>query len=230
MEFFFYVLGLQRKGNVFVDREVRIERIALKDHSDATVAGTEVVNHSSADEDFAGRGSFQSGDHPQQSGFPGARGPEENQKLAFASLKVHVVDGSELSFFEYLCQIACLNDSHRAPVRSFPSGKDALVFVFGRLGGILRSFVAPRHFGEHGRNDPGFESFVNGGGAVTRKADVCGPIEDVAEDFVFVRGICPRIIGDFLLEVGDGAGEAWEIVKLASGKAVMESIEVVDQE
>src|SRR5947208_15443230 len=101
MEFFLYVLGLQRKGNVFVDREVRIERIALKDHGDAAVAGTEFVNHSSADEDFAGRGSFQSGDHPQQSSLSGARGHEENEKLTFARLEVNVVDSSELSFFPY---------------------------------------------------------------------------------------------------------------------------------
>src|SRR6267378_3882476 len=58
MEFFLYVLGLQRKGNVLVDREVRIERITLEDHGDAAVAGTEVVNHLSADKDFAGRWSF----------------------------------------------------------------------------------------------------------------------------------------------------------------------------
>src|SRR5229473_7883001 len=99
MEFFLYVLSLQRKGNVFVDREVRIKRIALEDHGDAAVAGTEVVNHASADENFARRGRFQPGDHPQESRFSGAGGPEENQKLAFASLEVHVVDGSELSFF-----------------------------------------------------------------------------------------------------------------------------------
>src|SRR6266852_787311 len=192
MEFFLYVLSLQRKGNVFVDREVWIERIALEDHGDTAVAGTEVVNHSSADEDFAGRGSFQSGDHPQQSGFPGARGPEENQKLAFASFKVHVVNGSELSFFEYLCQIPRLNDSHRCPVRSFPSGKDTLVFVFRSLGGILGSFVAARHFGKHGGNDPRFEGLIDAGTAVTRIADVGGPIEDGTEHLVFVRRRGPR--------------------------------------
>jgi len=43
-------------------------------------------------------------------------------------------------------------------------------------------------------------------------------------------GVARGFIGDFLLEVGDGAGEAREIVKLARGKAVMESIDVVDQE
>src|SRR5260370_21656537 len=130
MEFFVYVLGLKRKGIVLVDGEVRIERIAVKYHGYTAVARTEVVNHSPADEDFAGRGSFQSSYHPQKSSFPRAGGPEENQKLAFASFEVHVVDGSELSFFEYLCQIACLNDSHRFPALLFPYVNYTFVFGF----------------------------------------------------------------------------------------------------
>src|ERR1700682_6067784 len=126
MEFFLYVLGLQRKGNVLVDREGRIERVALKYHGDAAFTRREIVDNLPADENLPGGGSFHPGDHPQQGRFPGAGGPEENQKLAFASLEVHVVDGSELSFFEYLCQIACLNDSHRALVRLLPPAQDAL--------------------------------------------------------------------------------------------------------
>src|SRR5260370_17218288 len=97
MEFFLYVLGLQRKGNVFVDREVWIERIALEDHGDAAVAGTEVVNHASADEDFPGRGSFHPGDHPQKRPFSPAPGPTENQKPPFARFKVHLFYTSHFS-------------------------------------------------------------------------------------------------------------------------------------
>src|SRR2546426_7986835 len=44
--------------------------------------------------------------------------------------------------------------------------------LFGSLGGVFRSFVAARDFGKHGGDDPRFESFVDGGGAVTRIADV----------------------------------------------------------
>src|SRR6266481_4711894 len=209
---------------------MRIEGVALKDHGDTVIAWGKIVDDFAAYEDFAGGGRFQAGNHAQKSGFTGAGRPEENQKLAFASLEVHVVDGSELSFFENLCQIACLNDSHRRPVWSFPPGKDTPVFVFGSLGGILGSFVAARHFGEHGGNDPRFEGLVDGGRAVTGITDICGPIENVAENLVFVRGSGPRVIGNFLLEVGYGAGEAREIVKLARGKAVMKSMDVVDQE
>src|SRR6267143_3547261 len=83
----------------------------------------------------------------------------------------------------------------RRPVRSFPSGKDTLVFLFRGLGGILSSFVAARYFGEHRGNDPRFESFINSGGTVTGIADVGRPIQNVAENFVFVRGVRPRIVG-----------------------------------
>src|SRR5882757_7033262 len=58
VEFFFYVLGLQWKGDIFVDREVWIERVALKDHSDAAFTRGEIVDDLAADEDFAGRGRF----------------------------------------------------------------------------------------------------------------------------------------------------------------------------
>src|SRR5439155_5254685 len=95
---------------------VWIERIALEHHGDAAFARRQIVDDLAADEDFTGRGRFQSGDHSQESRFSGARWPQEHQKLTFASFEVYVVDGSELSFFEYLCQIACLNDSHQRPV------------------------------------------------------------------------------------------------------------------
>src|SRR6266849_3084460 len=69
VQFFLYVLSLQRKRNVLVDREVWIERIALENHGDAAVARAEVVNHPSADKDFASRGRLQPGDHPQERRF-----------------------------------------------------------------------------------------------------------------------------------------------------------------
>src|SRR6266849_1911105 len=230
MEFFLYVLSLQRKGNVFVDREVRIKRIALENHGDAALTRGKIVDHAAADEDFARRGRFESGDHPQKSGFSGAGRPQEDQKLALASFQIHIVNSSEFSFFEYFCQVARDNDSHRVPVLLFPSGKNTLVLLFGSLGGVFRSFIAARDFGEHGGDDPRFESLVDGGVAVTRIADVGGPIKDVAEHLVLIRGISPRIVGYFLLQVGNSAREAREIVELAGKKAVVERVDVIDEE
>src|SRR5438552_3185092 len=122
-----------------------------------------------------------------------------------------------------------LDNSHQRSVPSFPSGKDTLVFLFRSLGGILRSFVAARHFREHSGNDPSFKSFVNGGGTVTGITHVCRPIENVAEGLIFVRGICPRIIGDFLLKAGHGAGEAGELVKRPGTKAVRKGVSELKQ-
>src|SRR5579863_6133465 len=39
------------------------------------------------------------------------------------------------------------------PPYLLPSIENTLVFLFGRLGRILRSFIAPCDFGEHGGND-----------------------------------------------------------------------------
>src|SRR6266568_8349693 len=225
-----YVLSLQRKCNVFVHREVRIKRIALENHGDAALTWGKIVDHAAADEDFAGRGRFESGDHTQKRGLPGAGRPQEDQKLALASFQIHIVNSSEFSFFEYFCQIARDNDSHRVPVLLFPSGKNTLVLLFGSLGGVFRSFIAARDFSEHGGDNPRFESLVDGGGAVTGIADVGGPIEDVAEDLVLIRGISPRIVGYFLLQIGNSAREAREIVELAGGKAVVERVDVIDEE
>src|SRR5207248_5869361 len=44
------------------------------------------------------------------------------------------------------------------------------------------------------------------------------------------RGSGPRVVGNFLLQVRHGVRETGEIVELAGGKAVMERVDVVDQE
>src|SRR5438105_595631 len=65
VELFFDLLSLQRKRYILVDRQVRVERVALEDHGDAAFARRKVVDHAAANEDIAGRGRFQSGDHAQ---------------------------------------------------------------------------------------------------------------------------------------------------------------------
>src|SRR5882762_4468597 len=63
VKLFLDLLSLQRKRYVVVDREVRVERIALENHGDAAFAGRKVVDHAAANEDIAGRWRLQSGDH-----------------------------------------------------------------------------------------------------------------------------------------------------------------------
>ena len=94
---------------------MRIERVTLENHGNAALTRREIVHHFAANKDFAGRGGFQAGDHPQERGFPGTRRSQENQKLAFASFQVYFVNCSELSLFKYFGQFSCFNDGHSVP-------------------------------------------------------------------------------------------------------------------
>src|SRR5947208_7159150 len=55
VKLFFDLLSLQRKRYILVDREVRVERIALEDHGDGAVAGRQGVDHAAANEAVVGR-------------------------------------------------------------------------------------------------------------------------------------------------------------------------------
>src|SRR5512140_3606953 len=106
------ILRLQGKSNILVDREMRIQRVTLEHHGNAALTRREIVYHFSADKDFAGRGRFQAGDHPQERGFPGTRRSQENQKLAFAGFQIYFINCSELSLLKYLGQFPRFNYGH----------------------------------------------------------------------------------------------------------------------
>src|SRR5579859_2374349 len=112
----------------------------------------------------------------------------------------------------------------------FESLKDALVLGFRVLGRVLRTLLALRHLGEHCRDHPAFERLVNRGSAITRITHVGRPAKHVAQHLVLIVGRGPRIIRDLFLEVRHGCGEAREIVELPGHKAVMERVNVVNQE
>src|SRR6185312_2219489 len=96
------LLRLQWESNVLINRKVRIERIALEDHRDATFARTEPVDNLSTDKNLAGRGILQAGDHAQKSGLPRTGRSQEDQKLSFASFQTYVVYCSGFPFLEDL--------------------------------------------------------------------------------------------------------------------------------
>ena len=52
----------QRKGDVFANREVRIQRVVLKYHRDVTLGGSDVRDHALADDDVAGGRLLEAGD------------------------------------------------------------------------------------------------------------------------------------------------------------------------
>ena len=76
----------------------------------------------------------------------------------------------------------------------------------------------------------GLERLVDGRGSVAGIADIGGPIENIAQNFVLVCRICPRVIRDLLLQVGHKTREAREVVELPSLESIMEMLHVVHQE
>src|SRR5260221_14341471 len=63
---------LQRKGNILVDREVRVQRVVLKYHRDITLGGRQVRHHAVADEHIARGGIFETRDAAEQGRLPAA--------------------------------------------------------------------------------------------------------------------------------------------------------------
>src|SRR6266542_203701 len=148
-------LRLQREDDVLVDGEVRIERVALEDHGDAALARGEVVDDAAADEDVAGGGLLEAGDHPQERGFSGARGAEEDEELALSALQVDVVDGADVSAFEDFGELSGLYDRHASPGRTLCAPTDSRADSYAGRGtqrapprnatSTSRRCAAPRH-------------------------------------------------------------------------------------
>src|SRR5690242_7995041 len=111
--FFFNVLRLQRKRDVFVDGHVRIERIALKHHRDLARSWRQVVHQFAADQELPLGGCFETGNHPEQGGFTAAGRAEENEKLTVAGEQIDAIDG--VDFAVMLFYSACFYRSHRFP-------------------------------------------------------------------------------------------------------------------
>ena len=63
---FVELADLQREGDVFAHRHVRIERVALKNHRDVTIFRFKVVNHLVADPDRTARRRLKPGQSAQQ--------------------------------------------------------------------------------------------------------------------------------------------------------------------
>src|SRR5262249_55508673 len=113
-----HLLGLQREGDVLVDGEVGIESVTLKDHRDPALARRQVVDELAADPDLARGRRLEAGDHAQESRLAGARGAQEDEKLALLRRQVDVVDRPELALLEDLGEISGLNDRHGDSSRS----------------------------------------------------------------------------------------------------------------
>ena len=106
-------LRLERKGDVLLHGEVRVERVALEDHGDLAVARRQLVDHPPADDHVAGSLLLQAGDHAQQGGFAGTRWPQEDEELAFPGHQINVVDRPQLALLEDFRQTPGFDNRHR---------------------------------------------------------------------------------------------------------------------
>src|SRR5207302_9645124 len=83
---------LEPERHVVVDGHVGIERIALKDHRDVTVARRYVVDDAVADLDLALGDVLEPGQHPQGRRLATAGGPDQDHELGVPYLQRKGVD------------------------------------------------------------------------------------------------------------------------------------------
>ena len=76
-----HLLQLQAEGDVVVDGEVRVERVALEDHRDVAVARRDVVDDAVADLELTLGDVLEPGDHPERCRLAAARGADQDHEL-----------------------------------------------------------------------------------------------------------------------------------------------------
>ena len=84
------------RGQVVVDRHVRVEGVALEHHRDVAVLGDDVVHDPVADPQLPLADGLQAGHTAQGGGLPATGRTNQDQELAVIDLQVEVVDSSRL--------------------------------------------------------------------------------------------------------------------------------------
>ena len=88
---------LQPERHVVVQVHVRVERIALEHHGDATLGRRHVVDHPPADAQFPARDVLQPRDGAQQGALAAARRAHEDHELAVAHFQVDIAQHLDLA-------------------------------------------------------------------------------------------------------------------------------------
>ena len=102
--------GAQRKGDVLLDGQMRVERVALEHHGDVARAGRKIGDHLAVNRDLAGGRSLEPGDHAHERGLAASGWAEQHEKFALLRGQVDAVDGAHL--VEMLGQSPCFNNCH----------------------------------------------------------------------------------------------------------------------
>ena len=84
----------EAEGDVVVDGEVRVERVALEDHGDVAVARGHVIDDALADSKHALADALEPGHHAERGRLAAARRADEHHELAVADLEIHPRHGA----------------------------------------------------------------------------------------------------------------------------------------
>ena len=101
--FLAFTSQLEPEGKVLAHLHMRIERVVLEHHSDATVARRQVVDDLFADRDVAAGNRFQACDHAQRRRLGTAGRTDQNHELPVLDFEIDAVkrlDGAAINFFE----------------------------------------------------------------------------------------------------------------------------------
>ncbi len=104
---------LQAVAEVLANAHVRIQRVALEDHRDVSMARREIGHVAPADRDLARRHLLEPGDRAKERRLAAARRPDERDELAVADLERDVVDGDDVPG-EHLADVSKLDLCHGA--------------------------------------------------------------------------------------------------------------------
>src|SRR5258708_9206441 len=143
--------------------------------------------------------------------------------LRFSGANGARVDAGPPFFFN-----ARSSGSDQVPI--LPLGPDRLHLGVGPLERVLGRLSTGRAFGEHGVEEPRLVRVGDRRGGVARIADVRRPIEHILKDGILVVRHRLRILGEELLKVRNGLGEAGKVVELARHERLLEVVDVIDQE
>jgi hypothetical protein len=119
----------EREDDVAQHGLVRVERIALEHHGDASLARRQAGDDVTADEHVAGGRLLQARDRAQQGRLAAAGRPEQDEVLPLAGGQVDSVDGAHPATVEMLLQVADLDRRHLVSSRRCRS---ALATATGR--------------------------------------------------------------------------------------------------
>ena len=82
------LLDAEPEGDVLVDGEVGVQRVALEDHRDVAVARRHVVDHAVADPQHAARDVLETGNHPERRRLAAPGRSDEHHELTVGDLQV----------------------------------------------------------------------------------------------------------------------------------------------